>query len=60
MKIKYQVIVKDGKVVDQQYFEAICCDTMRMALLKQETPFGKDDVAALWLYCPFCKKEIEY
>lgn len=60
MKIKYRVIARDGKAVEEQYFEDICCEDMKKALLNQETPFAKTEAQSLWLYCPFCKTEIEY
>ena len=59
MKIEYKVIVRDGKAVEEQYFEDICCSEMKKALLNQETPLSKTEPFTLWLYCPFCKKEIE-
>ncbi len=58
MKIKYRVVVLDGKVIEEQYFEDICCEDMKKALLAQEMPLVTDEV--IWLYCPFCKKEIQY
>lgn len=60
MQIKYKVVVRDSKVVEEQYFEDICCENMKKALLNQETPLANIEAVALWLYCPFCKKEIEY
>ena len=60
MQVKYRTVAKDGKVIEEQYFEDICCEDMRMALLGQETPFAKQDSICQWLYCPFCKKEIKY
>lgn len=59
MKIMYRLIVINGKVVEEQYFENVCCDNMKKSLLNQEMPFAKENTS-LWLYCPFCKKEIEY
>ncbi len=60
MEIKYRLMVRDDKVVEERYFDSICCEDMREALLKQQTPFGSDDSNGLWLFCPFCKKAIEY
>jgi len=60
MQIKYRTIIRDGKVVEEQYFENICCEDMGKALLNQETIFAKPNVKAYWIYCPFCKAEIEY
>lgn len=59
MQIQYRLTVIDSKVVEEQYFEDICCKDMKKALLNQETPLAKEGLS-LWLYCPFCKKEIEY
>lgn len=59
MEVKYEVVVINGKVVEEEYFVNICCEDMRKALLAQETPLA-DIEAGLWLYCPFCKQEIEY
>ncbi len=58
MQIKYKVIVMDNKAVEEPYFEDICCNDMKKALLAQETPLTEKVI--LWLYCPFCKREIEY
>ena len=60
MQVEHKVIVRDGKVVEEQYFEDICCGDMEKALLNQETPLAKIDVVAFWLYCPFCKAEINF
>mgnify|MGYP001595236254 CR=1 FL=1 len=60
MDSKYKLIVKDGQVVDEQYFERVCCGEMRKALLNQETPLGNPNANCLWFYCPFCKEEILY
>jgi hypothetical protein len=60
MQIKYKVVVRDNKVIEEQYFEGICCKDMKKALLNQETPLGKTETTELWLYCPFCKQEVEY
>ncbi len=60
MKIKYSVVAIDGRVVEAQHFEDICCDDMKKALLNQETLLAKTNIKMSWLYCPFCKAEIEY
>ena len=60
MKVTYQTVVKDDKVVQEKHLEDICCKGMWDALLKQETPFPNEAAASLWLFCPFCKTEIEY
>lgn len=60
MQIKYKVVVSDGKVVEEQYFDDICCGDMRKALVNQETPLANKAIVSLWLYCPFCKQEIVY
>lgn len=60
MQIKYKVVERDGKAVEAQYFEDICCEDMKKALLNQETPLATAETVSLWLYCPFCKQEIEY
>ena len=60
MKIKYFVVTRDGKAIEEQHFENICCEEMKKALLHQETPLAKTEIAELWLYCPFCKTEIVY
>ncbi len=60
MQLKYKVVVRDDKVIEVQYFEDICCKDMEKALLNQETPLAKLETVALWVYCPFCKKKIEY
>ena len=59
MKVKYHLIVRDEKILDEKYFEDICCDDMRKAMLAQEASLTDSD-ALLWLYCPFCKTDIEY
>ena len=60
MQIKYRAVVSNGKVIEEQYFEDICCGEMKKALLNQEPPFTQIGAVSLWLYCPFCKKRIEY
>lgn len=60
MQIKYKVIVRDNKAIEEQSFENICCDEMKKALLNQETSLAKTETKILWLYCPFCKKDIVY
>ena len=60
MQIKYRVIARDGKAEEEQYFESICCEDMKKAVLAQETPLVKTGAVSLWLYCPFCKQVIEY
>ena len=61
MKISYKVIGNgDGQIREVQFFEEICCDEMRKALLHGETTFANRDAKELWLYCPFCQKEILY
>ncbi len=59
MQIKYEVAARGNEVVEEQKFQNICCDDMKKALLAQETPLVNAR-AVLWLYCPFCKTEIEY
>ena len=60
MKITYQTVVKDNKVIEEMLLENICCAGMREALLAQEVATVKSEVKTLWLYCPFCRKEIIY
>ena len=60
MQIKYRIVVRDSKVIEEQYFEGICCSDMKKALLNQETPLANTEAVSQWLYCPFCKQEIEY
>lgn len=60
MEIKYHMVVQNELVMEEPYFEDVCCESMRKALLKQETPLGKEGIEEIWLYCPFCKTEIVY
>lgn len=59
MQIKYRLIIKDNRVEEEQYLEGVCCNDMEKALLAQETALSKIN-SVLWLYCPFCKTEIQY
>ena len=59
MQIKYKLVVRDNKAIEEQCFENICCEDMKKALLNQETPLAKE-ATSLWLYCPFCKEPINY